>query len=195
MASSAPLAKRRALGGGSRGLAALVAEARTKRAEILEEEEAACRVSTAAAATLTTTTLDVNAAVVVPPASTLPQAPTSTPAAIRPALFYGGSLPRPPLHRGVLPSTPASAPALVSNGGINGAQFGGGTMSINRKRKEKTLETKWGTFCPCYARFSCLILTPMGIGAHAQGVSVDFETRNDPQMMLLVAGNVIRKGI
>jgi hypothetical protein len=111
---AAPAPKRRALGGG-RGLAALVAGARAKRAEmnLLDEEDddvdggggtgGRIGVATAAAAAATMEKLGA-------PASQ----PSATPAAIRPALFYGGSLPRPPLHAGHQLATPGSAPVLAN---------------------------------------------------------------------------------
>jgi hypothetical protein len=112
---AAPAPKRRALGGG-RGLAALVAGARAKRAEInlLDEEEddvdggggAGGRIGVATTAAAAAATMEKPSA----PASQ----PSATPAAIRPALFYGESLPRPPLHAGHQLATPGSAPVLAN---------------------------------------------------------------------------------
>ena len=118
---AAPAPKRRALGGG-RGLAALVAGARAKRAEmsLLDDEEddvdggggagagAGGRIGVA-----TTTAATAAAATTEKPNAPASQ-PSATPAAIRPALFYGGSLPRPPLHAGHQLATPGSAPVLAN---------------------------------------------------------------------------------
>lgn len=66
--------------------------------------------------------IDAAATTTAPAAATMekPSQPSATPAAIRPALFYGGSLPRPPLHAGHPLVTPGSAPVLA-NGAVRGS--------------------------------------------------------------------------
>ena len=157
---AAPAPKRRALGGG-RGLAALVAGARAKRAEInlMDEEDVddggggggeagGGRINAATATTMATTTTAAAATMEKPaPASQ----PSATPAAIRPALFYGGSLPRPPLHAGHQMATPGSAPVLAnplfrggSGGGVPSAFAAGGMKTRWRSKNDGARATGGG---------------------------------------------------
>lgn len=133
---AAPAPKRRALGGG-RGLAALVAGARAKRAEInlLEDENgdgvdaaAACLRGGGGGGRIGVVTA---AEKPLQPAAPSNSQPSATPAAIRPALFYGGSLPRPPLHAVHQLSTPGSAPVLAISNAFRGSVGGGGVPSAS----------------------------------------------------------------
>lgn len=150
---AAPAPKRRALGGG-RGLAALVAGARAKRAEInlMDEEVEDARGAGVGGqiGAATTTTAAATMEKPAPPASQ----PSATPAAIRPALFYGGSLPRPPLHAGHPLVTPGSAPVLANAAGrgsgiapsASAAAFAAGGMKTRWSSKERGARQGAGGF-------------------------------------------------
>ena len=80
----------------------------------LRRERAAAAVATLLRIAPTLMTQLVAAAATMEKPSAPASQPSATPAAIRPALFYGGSLPRPPLHAGHQLATPGSAPVLAN---------------------------------------------------------------------------------